>query len=225
MCYEFLPDKVTHHFTPAADCTIAVSDKCFNPAILSTCRLIYDEAHDILFNALRHNGPRISLAYRGPDIEPLLVILDHELLSRAPPRRFYTKGIKYAHGRHIVERCLQFDTKLFALRSYMRTPKDHEIHVNWQPIGDGMLEQEYLARFIKGMSRLYCLTVNRPYTVSIMEGGELVPLEDFMFRRIEGFSSMFQRKLALDGIETWMDILHRNRRAQRTSRYLWPYEL
>ncbi|KAF2254426.1 hypothetical protein BU26DRAFT_559118 [Trematosphaeria pertusa] len=89
MCYEWLPEKITHVFTPA-DCTIAVSDKCFNPAILQTCRLIYNEAHGLLFNALRHDGPQIAVAYSGLDISLLLLILDH-LLPRRPckQRRFF----------------------------------------------------------------------------------------------------------------------------------------
>lgn len=106
----------------------------------------------------------------------------------------------------------------------MRTPKDHEVHINWQPINPGLSQRAYLGQFVADMARLYTVIANRPYTVSILAGETLIPLQDFVNQRIQGWHPEFHEKLALDGLSTWMDILRRPPGVRLTSRWLWPRE-
>lgn len=222
LCYEFIPENITHYIITDADCSIAVSDKCFNPAILATCHTIYEEAREVLYNQLYHDGPQVSMAYRGSSTDSLIFILEHGLLPHLPSEQRCYPSSKDGIARHTIERCIRFDTSLFNLRSYMRSRKDHELHINWQPVRGGLTEREFLSRFVKDIARLYVLISNRPYTVSIQEGDRLIPLEDFVHRRIKGFGREFQRRLASDGLISWIDILLRDSRARRTSEWLWP---
>lgn len=222
MIYELLPQKVTHKFV-IDDCIIEVSDKCSSPSILSTCKTIYNESHQLLFNMLRHNGPRLHISFHGLNVSHVLQICDLLQPSQPPGSRHF-RDSDDTIGQRLLSKAPPFDVSLFELRSYMRTPKDYEAHIDWIPCRySGMTDREFLSRFVWDLGRLYCIIANHDYTVSVCDGDVMVPLEDFLSQRIpqREFGCEFARKCAIDGFVVWRDIICRPAGRRATSYWLW----
>ncbi|KAF2467227.1 uncharacterized protein BDR25DRAFT_69783 [Lindgomyces ingoldianus] len=219
MIYEHLPESIIHQFV-SENCIIEVSDKVCPPAILRTCRLIHAEAKGLIFNLLHHNGARICITFTGLDIDNLFLLCDKLQPSRPKERKHFQQGrnLPPLHSSNAP-----FDFQLFELRSFMRTPKDHEVHVNWFPCNRANLsERRYLVRFIKDLGKLYCVLWNYAYTASVWdtEAEAFIPLLDFLQQPIVGCSREFQAHLRADGFVTWKDIFMRPRGRSATSTWL-----
>jgi hypothetical protein len=226
MIYELLPQKILHRFA-IPDCVVEVTDKCCNPALLSTCRLIHDEAHQLIFNALIHDGPRLHLTLRGLDVDHLLLVCDR-LSPNRPLEQCNYPDPSDVRVRQTPSPDCTFDFNLFELRSYMRTPKDYQAHIDWFPSHhDGLRARLFLGRFLWVLGRLYCIVANQhDYTVSVWDGEFMVPILDFMNKRIPRggvCGTRFHEKLARDGFSTWRDIICRPQQRSVTTDWLWRH--
>lgn len=222
LIYELLAHRVTRQFV-INECIIDVSDKCTYPALLSTCRTIYNEAHQIMFNGLLHDGPRLHLTFRGLNVDHLLLICDKLHPSR-PRSELYFHTVKEDAAQQVTNKVVPFDMRLFEIRSYMRTPKDHEAHIDWIPTRfSGMSNREFLSRFVWDLGRFYCITANNQnYTVSVLDGESMVPLLHFINRSIPSvYGPEFCMKLSIDGFVTWRDIVCRPAGRRATAYWLW----